>query len=84
MSNILKGEVIMEIDYEKEYPEYEKLRKEKINLLVTMQQENISTDEKVNLICKYLAVEEYFKLEEKKVFYDLENRMYEEVRRKKK
>ena len=74
----------MEIDYEKEYPEYEKLRKEKINLLVTMQQENISTDEKVNLICKYLAVEEYFKLEEKKVFYDLENRMYEELRSKKK
>ena len=74
----------MEIDYEKEYPEYEKLRKEKINLLVTMQQENISTDEKVNLICKYLAVEEYFKLEEKKVFYDLENRMYEEIRSKKK
>ena len=74
----------MEIDYEKEYPEYEKLRKEKINLLVTMQQNDISTDEKVNLICKYLAVEEYFKLEEKKVFYDLENRMYEELRSKKK
>ena len=74
----------MEIDYEKEYPKYEKLRKEKINLLVAMQQEDISTDEKVNLICKYLTVEEYFKLEEKKVFYDLENRMYEELRSKKK
>lgn len=74
----------MEIDYEKEYPEYEKLRKEKINLLVAMQQEDISTDEKVNMICKYLAIEEYFKLEEQKVKYDIEDRLYEELRLSKK
>lgn len=74
----------MEIDYEKEYPEYEKLRKDKINLLVAMQQEDISTDEKVNMICKYLAIEEYFKLEEQKVKYDIEDRMYKEMRLSKK
>ena len=74
----------MEIDYEKEYPEYEKLRKDKINLLVAMQQEDISTDEKVNMICKYLAIEEYFKLEEQKVKYDIEDRLYEELRLSKK
>ena len=73
----------MEIDYEKEYPQYEKLRKEKINLLATMQQEDISTDEKVSLICKFLVIDEYFKLEEKKVTYDLEKRMYEEMRHSK-
>ena len=72
----------MEIDYEKEYPEYEKLRKDKINLLVAMQQEDISTDEKVNMICKYLAIEEYFKLEEQKVKYDIEDRLYKEMRLK--
>ena len=74
----------MEIDYEKEYPEYEKLRKDKINLLVAMQQEDISTDEKVNMICKYLAIEEYFKLEEQKVKYDIEDRLYKEMRLSKK
>ncbi len=74
----------MEIDYEKEYPEYEKLRKDKINLLVAMQQEDISTDEKVNMICKYLAIEEYFKFEELKVKYDIEDRLYEELRLSKK
>ena len=52
----------------KEYPQYEKLRKEKINLLATMQQEDISTDEKVSLICKFLVIDEYVKLEEKKSF----------------
>ena len=74
----------MEIDYEKEYPAYEKLRKEKISLLTAMQQEDISTDEKVNMICKYLAIEEYFKLEEQKVKYDIEDRLYEELRLSKK
>ena len=48
-----------------------------------MQQEDISTDEKVSLICKFLVIDEYFKLEEKKVSYDLEKRMYEEMRHSK-